>query len=99
AIHGRTTHGPTGNATQPVAGINVLVFDQSTHSLVATTSTGADGYYTVAGLAPAGYLVQFVDPTHAYRATWYAGVLLPNNASTVTVTAGATSWASVWLGT
>jgi streptogramin lyase len=98
SLRGRTTHGPAGDAAQPVAGISVRVFDVTSHSLVASSVTGSDGYYVLGGLAPGGYVVQFVDPTRAYRATWFAGVLLPGNASTVRVGAGATAWASVWVG-
>jgi streptogramin lyase len=97
-LRGRTSHGPSGNANQPAAGIQVLVFDKATNSVVATTVTGADGYYVMTGLAPAGYLVQFVDPTHTYATRWYRGVVLASNASVATITAGTTTWASVWLG-
>ncbi len=54
----------------PLAGIDVVVLAPSAPpTIVASSVTGADGSYTVAGVLPGTYKVGFVDPAYLHDAT------------------------------
>ncbi|NJM40379.1 MAG: hypothetical protein HC853_06235 [Anaerolineae bacterium] len=46
-----------------VVGVQVVLYDALTNQPVATTTTGADGYYSFTALVPGSYLVAFMLPT------------------------------------
>src|SRR3954453_5028620 len=72
----------------PLAGISVRVYDATASTFVAKTTSGADGSYRVADLAPGRYLVRFSDPADVYGLTWYPTAASILGAAPVVVTAG-----------
>lgn len=83
-IDGKVTSGG-----QPAAGIDVTVFGSS-GSVVGYASTDADGAYTVTGLTPGTYTVEFTSPTGGVNAIpqYYNGEETAASADPVTVTSG-----------
>ncbi len=80
----------TGNVSTSVGdgigNITVNVYNSSSLE-VASTVTLSSGTYTVNGLTPGGYTVQFYANTTGYVSQWYDGQLFSENANPVTVTA------------
>ncbi|HTW07192.1 MAG TPA: carboxypeptidase regulatory-like domain-containing protein, partial [Acidimicrobiales bacterium] len=58
------------------------------HPTTFSAATGADGTFQIVGLFPGSYKVQFYAP--GYNSVWYPGTASSGDASSVTVTAGAT---------
>jgi hypothetical protein len=80
----------TGAGGVPLEHVEVKVYD-SADSYVASAETTANGTYTVAGLAPGNYEVQFLPSSGGYLKQYYSGKSTLAEASSVAVTAGATT--------
>jgi RHS repeat-associated protein len=90
-VAGGTITGTVSDATHPLAGIEVQASGVN-GGFVPTTTTGADGTYTVSGVTPGTVKVYFTDPSEAYGFQWYQGVVTTSGAATaVTVTDGQTT--------
>lgn len=97
-IAGRAVRGP--QAAIGIAGVTVYVYDATSGAYVATATTGPDGYVVIGGLRPGSYFVHYTDLVDGgFPNQWYKLVPGPwgSLASPVSVTAGATAWASAWL--
>ena len=62
------TDAATGEA---LSGIDVAVYDATTHGYVSSGYTGTDGTYTAGGLRSGSYKVQFRDYNGIYASEWY----------------------------
>lgn len=60
----------TDTGANPLADISVDVVNAFYGNTVASTTTAADGTYTVAGLVPTNYRVQFTDPYGQHPTRW-----------------------------
>jgi hypothetical protein len=97
-MKGRAMTGPSPPDVTPLPGISVFVFDMESESYVGGAVTGANGYYTVRGLRPAeSYVVYFRDPSGDYSPQWHRLADEVDEATTVTITSGTTTWASAWM--
>ncbi len=70
------------------AGITVDVYSSYYGSIVATTTTGSGGAFTVAGLAAASFRLRFTDPNRYFGATFNGGAISFPAAPDVVTTAG-----------
>ena len=68
SITGTVTDAATGEA---LSGIDVTVYDTTTHSYVSYGYTGTDGTYTAGRLQSGSYKVQFRDYNGIYFDEWY----------------------------
>jgi carboxypeptidase family protein len=82
----------TGSGSTPVAGICVTATSAAA-SFPVVAVTGANGGYSIAGLAPGGYQVEFSSGCGAsgYRAQWWKGKSSAATATTVEVAAATTA--------
>ncbi len=83
SLSGTVTEDPSGGA---MAGVWVLAIGPS--GIAGGAVTAADGTYSVTGLAPGTYRVEFVDPTGARRLEFWNNAVDFSSANTVNVTAG-----------
>lgn len=81
-ISGRVTDGVNG-----IAGVWVGVNVASNLAFVYGATTDAEGYYRIGGLVTGDYKVYFAGNSVGYQNLWHTGVLTPETASPVSVTA------------
>lgn len=72
----------TGLAGDPLPGVNVMLYRDSSEFPVAFGQTAATGRYTIGGLSPGEYTVAFSSPSGTQ---WYDHALVPSAATTVTI--------------
>ncbi len=87
-IAGTVTQDGTGT---PLQGIATLSLSLATSAPERAASTGADGTYTLAGLAPGAHLQVLFDPTGAHRPEFFDDAAGPNTATTHTIAPGSVS--------
>ncbi len=85
SVAGTVTDLSTGD---PLGGIEVRVFDTTTHEYGGVT-TNPDGTYEIGGIAAGDYLVRFHDPSGTYGQQWFDHVAPLSGASIVAVVADA----------
>ena len=83
SLSGTVTEDPSGGA---MAGVWVLAIGPS--GIAGGAVTAADGTYSVTGLAPGTYRVEFVDPTGARRLEFWNNAADFSSATTINITAG-----------
>jgi hypothetical protein len=94
---GQISGAVTASGGSPIFGICVLAYPSSPSSsnlLDGYAYTALDGTYTVTGLSPGSYDVEFFTGCGAsggYQPQWYDNVASPAAATSVTVTSGATT--------
>jgi uncharacterized protein YjbI with pentapeptide repeats len=82
-LHGTVT----ATAGPPLAGVVVQLHDTS-HQVVATTTTAPDGTWLLDGLADGSRLVSFVDPSGTYASVFWADATTAWSAAPVALAAG-----------
>lgn len=86
-LSGRVTLETTGQAAP---GVLVRLYDAAMGNLVASTTTGTSGEYSLSSLEAASYLVQFLPPPSrsGFAAQWYNGQTSSDSAEPVPVQIG-----------
>jgi hypothetical protein len=87
SLSGKVTGAASGN---PVANVAVKVYESGAGHVASATSA-ANGTYTVSGLAPGSYEIEFVPSSAAYLTQYYGGAASLEASTPVTVTKGATT--------
>lgn len=89
-ITGRAVDASSGAA---VANVEVLAlpFDPTTNSSTGSATTDSSGAYTITGLAPGQYVVDFYTWPQNYVSVFYGGALTRPSAASVPVVAGQTT--------
>ena len=83
--------GTVSSGGGPDPGEVVRVHHAGGATAIAKVTTGDDGTYTVAGLAPGTYQLLFSDPANTFVPVWNAEASNQATAPPITVTAGATT--------
>jgi Carboxypeptidase regulatory-like domain len=84
SVSGTVTSAASG---KPVANVAVKVYE-SGEGHIASALSGSNGAYTVSGLAPGSYEIEFVPPSDEYLTQYYGGVASLEAESPVAVGAG-----------
>lgn len=76
----------------PLAKICAYLYPVGNSTAYYSSCSGTDGSYTISGIAPGSYDLEFVDPTGTYATQWYngasSGTSSQSGALAVTLTAG-----------
>ena len=88
SLAGHITESGTGT---PVAGAWVAVLSGTNTRIEAGAVAGPDGGFTVDDLLPGPHFVVYVDPTGSHRPEFHPDSPGPSGATTISVTAGATT--------
>ena len=76
----------------PIASVTVTAYSTSLYSATPpTTTTAANGTYTLSGLAPGSYDVSFADYAQSHLVQWYPQQPSQGSATPVTVSSGGTT--------
>lgn len=84
--------GTVGDGADPLAGMSISAFlwDGVNMNWVTSTSTAANGTFTLKGLPAGNYKVSFTDPNGMHVSQYFNAVSNPNAAQVIPVTTGAT---------
>jgi Carboxypeptidase regulatory-like domain len=87
SVSGTVTSAATG---KPIAKVAVKVYEAGVGH-IASALSATNGTYTVSGLTPGSYEIEFVPPSDAYLTQYYGGVASLEAESPVAVSAGKTT--------